>query len=160
MATMVQSSDASVSQRSETGGPIVLSSSAWEEEFISALQTELSCVNTVLAGRTESVSCCWFDTSKRGVSQEGFERLFAKYPEGTYRTRVLCCVNTCILYGVWVDGEKTPAGDVATLDDEFPEWVEFIYPWDYEKKGAFFERLEREFFTVQLEAVSGFSMTL
>ena len=156
---MSWSSESSLSELEETE---LMSSdtqlSSVEDGLVLEQGTESKLVDPVLPGEREKVCCCWVDISQRGVSQERFERLFLNYPQRSYKTRVLCCVNSCILYGVWVDGEQDPCGDTRVLEHDFPNWVEFVYPRDGEKKGLFFERLEGQFFRIQLETLCGVSM--
>ena len=149
------------SQWSDTGSQGTLTPpSSWEEESVYAEEkdTESPCINPRLLERTENMSCCWFDISLEGVSQKTFERLFNQYPKGTYKTRVLCCVNSCILYGVWVDVGKKPSGDMAILGHDFPKWVHFEHPIGDEEREAFFQRLSGCFLRTQVEALSGHSV--
>ena len=153
---MSWSTQSVLSQGSDTSSRPGTPPSSWEEEFIFVKEPES--IDPLLLERTENMSCCWFDITLEGVSQKAFERLFAKYPEGTYRTRFLCCVNSCILYGVWIDAEAKSRGDVAIVEHDAPEWVYFLHPIGDEGREPFFERLAGSFLRTAVEPLDGFSV--
>ena len=156
MSPSTQSVLSEGSDSSHPGTPL----SSWEDEFVAKAETEskVNSIDPLLLERTENMSCCWFDTTLEGVSQKAFERLFSRYPEGTYGTRFLCNVNGCILYGIWVDVDTKPRGDVAILGHDFPEWVQFLYPIGDEEREPFFQLSKGCFLRAQVEALGGFSV--
>lgn len=112
-------------------------------------------VNPALLYKWRNICCCWFDTTRRGVSSLSFRCLFLPF-QARFRFEPLGEANNCALYGVVALSDR--GGDVALLTHAFPKWVNFEFPIGPEDGDEFFVRIIGTFLRSTAEALPGYSV--